>query len=255
MFQMASDGACCVTAHTDWRQSAIQAAQWESQLREQPLCLWESCSFLGRFTAGLLHHGHANKVLDVRQKPITRRGCFVFLFFWLHVVVWPWTVLHAGVMTAQSAGVSLACTQGQSRALEPTINIRVKLTSYYMQANMRGPIRMFLFGFAVISLALSLWSTGRVLLKVTFMLLSPLLLNRGWRKEFQQISCSVTCSRFLTAFSASPIPLTYWQKAVNLFIRLFGLGTLTVGCTAPRTACRKKRDEKGLPGEKEALLL
>lgn len=89
MFQMASDGPCCVTAHPDCRLSAMQAAQWEVPAKRAVIvpgrellffeeiysCLMQPAFFL----LSRLHHGHANKVLNGREKPINRQ---VFLFFY-----------------------------------------------------------------------------------------------------------------------------------------------------------------------------
>ena len=101
---------------------------------------------------------------------------------------------------------------------------------------------MFCLDFADISLCF--------LLKVTFVsyLLSWLWLFDAaqlWlEKRFRQSSCSVTCSHSLSALLASSVSLTNWQKAGNLFICAFCLGTLMAARTAPLTACRKKREEE-----------
>lgn len=42
-----------------------------------------------------------------------------------------------------------------------------------------------------------------------------------------------------------PFPLTRWQKAVNLFIHVLCLCTLTVSCKAPLTGCREWRMKEG----------
>lgn len=134
IFQVASDRPCCVSAHTDSRLSATQAAQWDVPAKRAAIVPVRELLFSGEiysclkqpafFLLSRLHHGHANKVLNVRQKPKNRRF-FLFFSFFLHVEAWPWTLLHAEVMTTQSAGVSLACTQGQTRALKSLIIIRV----------------------------------------------------------------------------------------------------------------------------------
>lgn len=150
---MACDGPCCVTAHTGCRPPAVQAAQWEAPAKRAVIVLSAgeiySCPKQPAFfPLSHLHHGHANKVLNMRQKPINRRGFFDFL---LHVVVWPWTVLHAGVITTQSAPWHTHThTQGQTRASEPIIRIRVTLNkllqiSKYVSANQNGVFFFWIF--------------------------------------------------------------------------------------------------------------
>lgn len=125
---MASGRSCCVTAHTHCRLSVKQAAQWEVPAKRAVIvpvgelllsaeiysCLKQPAFFL----LSRLHHGHANQVLKVRQKHKNR-------LFPLRVVAWPWTALHAEVMTTQSAGISLAWTQGQAGGFKPILNIKV----------------------------------------------------------------------------------------------------------------------------------
>lgn len=135
------------------------------------LCSGEIYSRLKQSAFSLLsrlHHGHANKVLNVRQKQKNR-------LVLLHAVVWAWTGLHAEVMTTQSAGISLARTQGQTRGVHPFIKIsKSNQTSYNKLPHMRRPLRMFLFGMQItdFSLALSHWSANNLLLKVTVVFLS-----------------------------------------------------------------------------------
>lgn len=69
--------------------------------------------------------------------------------------------------------------------------------------------------------------------------------NTFWKCILRQISQSFPLVRAFSAFYSSPLPLTCWQEAVNLFICVFCLCTLTVSCKAPLTACRERGMKEG----------